>query len=195
VPQVDLGYLHRASVSAAEEQGFAILSRRKLLGAAAATGGLVFMGGLGLWALRGRAAKVAGLRVLSDHQHRTLAALARALFPEGGAFPAGAKDAELAGAFDGFLADEPEWTQSEVKQALFLLEYGPVFFEGRLRTFSNLSDEERLAHFERWATSGSLLRRQVALGFRKFLALVFYDRPEAWEGIGYDGPLIRWEER
>jgi len=171
------------------QDGFSILSRRRLLRGSLAAGGFLFMGGLGLWALRGRASRVEGLRSLTDHEHRTLSALARALFPSGGAFAFGSEQAGLERAFDGFLADEPEWNRADLKRALFLLEYGPVIFEARPRTFSNLSEAERLAHFQRWSESRTLIRRQVALAFRKFLSLVFYDQPAAWPGIGYPGPL------
>jgi len=170
--------------------GFAILSRRRLLGGSLAAGGLLLMGGAELWALRGRAAHIGGLRCLTDYEYRTLSALTRALFPPGSAFALGAQDLELERAFDAFLADEPEWNRTDLKRALFLLEYGPVLFERRLKTFSNLGPDERLAHFQRWAESRSLIRRQVALAFRKFLSLVFYDQPIAWPAIGYDGPLL-----
>lgn len=170
--------------------GRSIFSRRRFLGIALGAGGAVLMGGGGLWWLRGRAPAVTGLRCLSDHQYRTLRALALALFPREGGFPVGAEDMDLARAFDGFLADEPEWNRGDLGKGLFLLEYGPVIFEGRPVTFSNLPAAERLAHFERWAEAG-LLRRQLALALKRFLALVFYDRPEVWPHIGYEGPLVQ----
>jgi hypothetical protein len=169
-------------------EDFSILSRRRFLRLSLACGGFLLAGAAGLLALRGRAPRAAGLRALTDHQYRTLAQLARALFPDGGAFPVGASDVDLARAFDVFLADEPDWNRRDLGRALFLLELGPVVFERRLRTFSRLSPEERLAHFERWAEGGEL-RRQVATAFRKFLSLVFYDTPAVWPHIGYGGPL------
>jgi hypothetical protein len=173
--------------------GFALFSRRRFLTASLSAGAAVAAGASGLWALRGSAPDVAGLRSLGAHAYRTLAHLARALFPEGGAFPPGASGVDLARMFDVVLADEPEWNQSDLKAALFLLELGPLLFEGRLTTFSSLNEAEALAHFQRWQQSHSLVRRQVALAFRKFLCVVFYDRPEVWKHIGYDGPLIRAE--
>ncbi len=170
-------------------EDLSILSRRRLLRLSLAAGGFLLMGGAGLLALRGRAPRVGGLRALTDQEYRTLSQLARALFPEGGGFPVGASTVDLARAFDAFLADEPDWNREDLGRALFLLEYGPVVFERRLRTFSRLSPEERLAHFESWAEGGPL-RRQVATAFRKFLSLVFYDTPAVWPHIGYDGPLV-----
>lgn len=167
-------------------EDFAIVSRRRFLRLSLAAGAFLLMGG-GAWLLarRGRAP---GREALTDRERRTLAQLARALFPEGGAFPVGARDVDLARAFDDFLADEPEWNRRDLSRALFLLEMGPLVFERRLRAFSGLSAEERLAHFRGWA-EGGLLRRQVATAFRRFLALVFYDTPAVWPHIGYDGPL------
>jgi hypothetical protein len=171
-------------------EGFSILSRRRLLRLGLAAGGVLLLGGGGLLALLGwPPPRVGGLRALGERQHRTLAQLARALFPRGGALPPGADDVDLARAFDAFLADEPAWNREDLGRALVLLELGPVLFEGRLRTFSRLSPEERLLHFERWSEAG-LLRRQVATAFRRFLALVFYDTPAVWPHIGYDGPLV-----
>ena len=165
------------------------MRRRSLLkGALGAVGLVAFGGGAGLVALRGAAPRVEGLRCLTAWEHRTLTSLATALFPAGGAFPLGAAECDLARAFDGFLADEPVDRQSDLKTALLVFEYGPVLFEHRLVTFSNLSEPDRLAHYEAWQTSDDPVRRQVAVGLRKFLAVVFYDRPEAWPSIGYALP-------
>ncbi|MFZ5440314.1 MAG: hypothetical protein ACOZQL_09915 [Myxococcota bacterium] len=167
---------------------FPLLSRRRLLKLGLGAGGALAAGVGGLFALRGTAPAVEGLRVLGAHEYRTFAALAQAAFPEG---VAPKTPLDLARAFDGFLADEPDWAQSETKSALLLLELGPVLFERRLVTFSHLDPDERVAHFQRWGASDSELRRQVFVGFKKFLCLVFYDQPEVWPMFGYEGPLVR----
>jgi len=165
---------------------FSVLTRRRFLKALGA-GGLLVAGSAGwLAALRGCAPSVARLACLSNQEYRTLAALAVALFPEGGAFAAGAASRDLARTFDAYLADEDDDRQSDLKRALLLLEYGPLIYDRRAVTFSNLPAEERLAHFESWATSGELLRRQIALAFRKFLSLVFYDDETVWAQVGYE---------
>ncbi len=164
-------------------EGFSVLSRRRFLRWTLGAGAAVTAGGGGLLALRGHAPGVAGLRILGDHQYRTLTRLAQALFPA-----SVGDELDMARAFDAFLADEPEWNRSDLGRALFLLEYGPVLFERRATTFSYLTPEERIAHFEAWSMSDSLPRRQVAVAFRRFLSIVFYDRSAAWARIGYDGP-------
>jgi hypothetical protein len=168
---------------------FSALSRRRFLTVSLGAGSLLLMGGAGgLLALRGRAPAVEGLRCLTAHEFRTLAALADALFPAGGPFAPGASDTDLARRIDAFLADEPPWNQRDLKRALFLLEYGPVIFDHRLVTFSHLDADARVVHFASWAVCASDARRQASLAFRRLLALLFYDRPEVWPGVGYDGP-------
>lgn len=176
----------------AEEAG--IFSRRRLLGAALAAGGLAATGAAAFLALRGRAPAVAGLRCLSPHEYRTFNALAEALFPRGGAFPPGAADFDLGHKFDAFLADEPSWNQDDLKKALFLLELGPAIFERRLTSFSRLPEGERLAHFRRWAEGDRVLLRTASAALRKFTALVYYDQPPVWPHLGYVGPLLKDDE-
>jgi hypothetical protein len=170
--------------------GFQALSRRRFFRVSLGVGVALGAGAGGVVSMRGCAPDVAGLRSLSAHGYRTLTALATALFPPGGAIPQGADAFDLARAFDTFLADEPEHHVRDLSRALLWLEYGPVFHDRRFKTFSHLREDERLAHFESWITAESPLRRQVALAFRKFLSLVFYDRAAVWPSLGYDGPLF-----
>ena len=170
---------------------FELFSRRRFLGITLGACAFLFMGGTGsLLALRGRASKIERLRCLTSHEYRTLARLAEALFPRDGAFVFGAEDVDLTRMFDQFLADEPQFNQNDLKKALLLLEFGPILFEKRFKTFSHLSSTERLDHFVSWANSSMLTRRKIATALRKFLSMVFYDRPEVWPHIGYDGPII-----
>ncbi len=172
-------------------RGAARITRRRALGALLGLGGLGVGSVGGLFALRGSAPDVQGLKALNPQTFRTFKSLAEAVFS---GVPGGDASDELARAFDGYLSDEPKWARDEANSALTLLEFGPVFLARRLKTFSHLSVAERIAHFESWATSENGLLRQAATGFRKFLCLVFYDRPPVWPLIGYDGPLIRAAE-
>ena len=167
---------------------FSPISRRALFKWGLGISGFCVMGGVaGLTYIRGSATRLGGLKILSDHEYRTLLSLAEALFPsmlESDEF------ADPARAFDNFLIDEPQWNQQDLKRALFLLEFGPVIFSARLKTFSHLNPAERLAHFDSWTQSESLLRRQIALAFRRLLCIFHYDQPAAWKEIGYDGPYV-----
>ena len=175
---------------AADTRVFAFLTRRKMLKLGLAGAGALAVGGLGLRAVLGPAPRIADLQVLSAYGYRTLDTLAKTLFPIGGAFELGAGQFDLAREYDGYLAGEPAPNIEKLERALTLFELGPVLFERRLQSFSQLPEAERLAHYQAWATSDELLRRQVALAFRKFLALTFYDKPEVWPDIGYGGPSL-----
>lgn len=164
------------------------VTRRRFLvlgGAAAAlaTGTVASLG----W-LRGSAPEVAGLKVLSAQQYRTLATVARTHIPRGGAFPLGADDFDLARLFDGYIADQSEADQRDAGLALHLLEFGPVLFEGRAATFSNLTPEEQLAHWSAWGTATQQTRREIFWSFSRFLGLTFYDHEAVWPHIDYAGP-------
>ncbi|MEZ4219860.1 MAG: hypothetical protein R3B13_02955 [Polyangiaceae bacterium] len=170
---------------------FGFLSRRRALRLALGAGATLLAGAGGLRALRGDAPPVDGLRALGVHEYRTLDALAQIHLPIGGPFEPGAAGLDLARVFDTFLADEHPENIRDLRRALTLLEFGPLLFERRLVTFSNLAPDARLRHWLEWGASESLLRRQVAFAFRKFLSFVFYDTPTIWKHIGYPGPSLR----
>ena len=175
---------------AAGAQGFGFLTRRRLLTLGVAGASVLVLGGGGVASLLAGAPDVANLSVLNAREYRTLDALAKTLLPSGGAFELGAERFDLARAFDGYLAGEPPENVEKLRRALLLFELGPLLFERRWTTFSRLSAAERIVHYEAWATSDTLVRRQVAVAFRKFMALVFYDNPEVWPHIGYPGPSL-----
>lgn len=174
-----------------ESDSFRFLTRRRVLKLGLAGVGALAAGGVGgIVAIRGHAPQVDGLLVLSNHEYRTLTAIAHTLIPQGGAFPLGAADFDLARDYDTFLADEPAENIKLFKRALDLVEYGPLVFERKLTTFSNLDSEARLAHWQNWETSDELLRRQVTLAFRRFLSIMFYDKPAVWPYIHYPKPFF-----
>lgn len=169
---------------------FARLTRRQWLQLGLGSLAAVLASGAGLAALRGRAPAVAGLKCLDAQDYRTLLAMAQTHVPAGGSFPEGAEAANLARAFDAYLADEPENHVTEVKRALSLVEFGPVLFDHRPVTFANLPPDEQLAHWMAWGRSDMQMRRQVWWGFARFFGLVFYDTAAVWPHIGYPGPSL-----
>ncbi|MCC6794118.1 MAG: hypothetical protein IT366_03290 [Candidatus Hydrogenedentes bacterium] len=170
---------------------FRFLSRRRFLKLGVSFVGIAAGSVGGLLALRGQAPTVSGLSILTAHEYRTLQGIARAHLPRGGAFEMGAGDFDLARSFDRFLLGETAENVRGLKLALALVEYGPLIYERRLKTFSNLSESGRERHWESWVYSGAIVRRQVAAAFRKFLSMTFYDNEAVWKEIGYGGPAFK----
>ncbi|TNF59867.1 MAG: hypothetical protein EP303_07840 [Deltaproteobacteria bacterium] len=171
---------------------FSFLSRRRFLKVSLVAGGAILgVGGGGLLALRGRAPKVDGLRVLDAHEYRTLRSLVEVMLPKTEAIPIDPESMDLPRAFDDFLADEPEHNVKDLRRALVLIEFGPLAFDKKLTTFSRLDMAERATHWQEWALSDNLLRRQVSIAMRKFFNLVYFDHEQVWPHIGYPGPSMK----
>ncbi|UCF47593.1 MAG: hypothetical protein JSU89_10500 [Myxococcales bacterium] len=171
---------------------FSFLSRRRFLKVSLVAGGAILgVGGGGLLALRGRAPKVDGLRVLDAHEYRTLRSLVEVMLPKTEAIPIDPESMDLPRAFDDFLSDEPEHNVNDLRRALVLIEFGPLAFDKKLTTFSRLDMAERATHWQEWALSDNLLRRQVSIAMRKFFNLVYFDHEQVWPHIGYPGPSMK----
>lgn len=182
----------RANEERVRDGLFSFLSRRRFLKVSLVAGGAILgAGGGGLLALRGKAPGVEGLRVLDAHEYRTLQSLVEVMLPKTNAIPVDTASMDLPRAFDTFLADEPRQNVRDLQKALVLLEFGPLAFDRKLTTFSRLDAAERTEHWNEWAVSDNLLRRQVSIAMRKFFNLVYFDREEVWPHIGYLGPSMK----
>lgn len=171
---------------------FSFLSRRRFLKASLVAGGAILgVGGGGLLALRGRAPSVDGLRMLDDHEYRTLQSLVEVMLPKTDEVPIDVASMDLPRAFDAFLADEPEQNVKDLRKALVLVEFGPLAFDKKVTTFSRLPVDERTKHWDAWGVSDNLVRRQVSIAMRKFFNLVYFDHEEVWPYIGYPGPSFK----
>jgi len=136
------------------------------------------------------AADSGDLRVLRAGEYLVLAAAADALVPRGGAFAAGARDVDVARRIDTALTGESEAVVRGLRAALLLLEYGGGVLARRIGRFSCLDEDARSEVLESLRTSGFGLARGVYLGLKRLCVFFFYAQPQAWEGIGYDGPWV-----
>jgi hypothetical protein len=124
------------------------------------------------------------------HDAALLRAVLDALVPRGGAFATGAADTDLDAALVRYFGALHPLGPLGLHALLLAVEWGAVVFE-RTRPFSRLAPDARERALAAWETSRLGVRRQL-VGSLKLLALMhFYERPDAWAGIGYDDAHLR----
>jgi hypothetical protein len=91
---------------------------------------------------------------------------------------------------DAFLATDGADQVAELALALGVLEFAPGGV-GDTRRFSRLPRDEARDLLEAWASSSLGVRRQIHSALRKAARFIWFDRPEAWGDLGYDGPWVK----
>ncbi len=126
----------------------------------------------------------AGGEVLSAAEAAVVRAAGEALLPA--ATPADL-DA-LAGRVDRYLLTFPTSLRQEVHALFFAVEQVLPFWVGMQR-FTVLTPPERLRALERVAALGGpgLL---IARSIRDLVLVAWYQSPEAWADVGYEGPMV-----
>lgn len=126
------------------------------------------------------------LQALTPREYAVARAAAAAILHDVPVAPADVArgiDAELAVAGDPMLAD--------MKTVLGLIEHLTIL-GGRLRRFTALDDNARLAYLETWGRSRFGLRRAAYQALRGFIVYFAWSRPETRPLSRFDGP---WTER
>jgi len=131
------------------------------------------------------------LKVLSAKEYQVLRTIADRMIPRGGAFPAGAEDANVAKLLDSFFAGDVESNKKQLKMALALFEHGPLFFNFKFSRFTGLPPQEQDEYMEGWAKSRLGFRRTIYMVLKKGIFMTFYSQPVSWSAIGYDGPWVK----
>ncbi|APR85219.1 D-cysteine desulfhydrase [Minicystis rosea] len=125
------------------------------------------------------------LEVFSTWQARVLLAAAEAILPPD---TDGALLAAIPGRIDRYFVGMPPKMKREAKAMLALIEHGtPIGC--RLPRFTRLAPADRAAHLATLDARGGRLS-QAARGLRDLVMLGFYQQPETWPAIGYDGPRL-----
>jgi hypothetical protein len=117
---------------------------------------------------------------LAPREAALLAAAAEALYPAGGALPAGV-DAGVPAWCARWLAVLPPGTRRLVRALFALVEHGTLLFPARgwdgLRRFSALDAERRRAVLEGWRTSRFFARRLVFTSLRAIVTQAYFADP------------------
>ncbi|HEV3231920.1 MAG TPA: GMC family oxidoreductase N-terminal domain-containing protein [Candidatus Dormibacteraeota bacterium] len=128
--------------------------------------------------------------VLSHSQHRALDALADTLLPSGHAAAPGAHDLGLTERVEAQLATYPRGVRGLVRAMITGFDLMGVASPA-LRPFSRMSPEQRRRFVEQVESMRLSAPRDLAVGLKGILSLVYFSSPEVSGSIGYDGlPLV-----
>lgn len=118
---------------------------------------------------------------LTAAEAATVRAAGEALFPDADATTLDT----LAPLVDAYLRTFPDSLRLEVHALFAAVEQ----LLGGLRRFTRLSPADRLVHLEAVAAVGGpgLL---IARSLRDLVLIAWYQRPEAWAELGYEGPMV-----
>ena len=164
----------------------ALMPRRTFLGLGIA-GGAVLCAPIRL-SCYGHRELVEDLQNLSSTQGAILMSLVEAMLPpEADRRPE--KLADHVHFIDGYLTGMDPSDVEQLRALILLMEHLTLPLAAHPLRFTRMGEGARIRYLRGWQTSRVGLRR---LGFRSLKTLIFlvyYRDPEAWEGIGYPGPI------
>lgn len=130
------------------------------------------------------------IKFLTDKEYKIVRALSDALIPRGGAFPLGAEDLNAAEKVDEFLGYLRPDIRMEIKVMMKILNYSPLF-SLKLRTFTRMSLDERIAYIQAWEESRFYSRRAILLALKALVCMAFYADPKVEEILGYSVGCVK----
>ena len=100
---------------------------------------------------------------------------------------------DIAQRVDDYVTRLPPAKRDEIAMLFPAIEHG-TFLGGHLSRFTELSHDARREHLRALRAMGGLAAA-AARGLRDLVMIGAYQRPEAWEAMGYDGPMMPAEPR
>jgi len=131
-----------------------------------------------------------GLGFLDDKEYAVISAFADRVVPRGGPYDLGALDTGVVEFFDGFAATDFPEVQKDFRNAITLLEHGPLFITFTFKRFTEMTPEEQDEYLAAWQSSKNALLRGAFVGFKRLCFMGFYINEGVWPHIGYEGPLV-----
>jgi len=138
------------------------------------------------------------LRVLGRGPAAFAEAAAEAVFPADGAVPLSGRDAGVSAYLDRWLATLPRAQRLQIGALLFLFEHGTLLFPApgpKLRRFSSLPVDARVAVLAGWSESRLPPRRLAFAALRALLTMAYLGHPTALAAIGmapydFESPVL-----
>ena len=122
---------------------------------------------------------------LSPRVRRIVRALIEAVKPRKPGFDPPVEEEMLEFA-DTFYSYFPWHMKVGLPLGLYLLEFGPLIFQGSLLPFSRMKLDDRDRYLQGWVDSKIGLRRDLVKGMKALCLPAYYSNPEVMAHIGFD---------
>jgi len=163
-------------------------TRRRLFQGLAIGGAVTTVGGGGLaYAALHRGTPGAGLRILTEAERTTVAAVAEVYFPATDGMPA----PDEVGAIDfvdRFVAEMPPNLSRLIQLAIRTLEWAAIFHGSERARFSKASLATRTAMLDAWDGSTSEIRRGAVFSLKWSLGMGYFEHPHVRQAMGWNAP-------
>ncbi len=126
----------------------------------------------------------------SPRQRKTLLTFAEALLPNNVGTPLPATEDNLILPVEDYLRKMGPTSLRGFGFLLNVIEYGALIFLPRFKTFSNLSEEQRIRYLEGWEKSRLSFRRFSLVAVKMLVTMVFLNDNEIRTALGYDTACI-----
>ena len=164
------------------------LSRRSFVQYAALTTGLLALSRLRPASALTPQVPSVGLRLLTPHEADVLTAIVERIVFTGSDDLPPVSETRTIETIEQAVVQLDASAQSQLRWLLMAVQWGPLLFEGQLRTFTGLSPEARDRHLQNWAASRFETRRLALRALKNLSMLGYYAQDETWKAIHYDGP-------
>jgi hypothetical protein len=119
----------------------------------------------------------------SNKEKQILASLVEAIFPDGGKIPFSAIEVGTHRKIESISKNLPEDVQRGLKIMLNIINLIPIFTN--FKTFMGMNEKRRQEFFEKLENNRFLPIRNIAMGIKGLVCLVYYNSPEVQKVIGY----------
>ena len=121
--------------------------------------------------------------------------IAEAVFPQNGEFPEGREiiNPDSVSRYFGY-------AENDLRIGFLILlsivnSLSPFLAGKGLKKFTSLSVEERIEVLEKLESSSNSTLRYLVLTLKTLFSLFYYDTPEIWKIVGFDGECLKREEK
>lgn len=88
---------------------------------------------------------------------------------------------------DGFISPMSKTMRFGLMALLVAVQWSPLIY-GRLRSFTEMKNEDRIHHLEKLESSKLTQLSLLVVAWKTLLTMLFYEDPDELKSLGYPGP-------